>query len=54
VIDRMRVGFARLRSILSKRQRDADFDTELAVHLELLIQDSIARACLPRKPNGVR
>lgn len=41
--DQLRELLARLRSFFRKRERDEDFDAEIATHLEMLIQENLQR-----------
>jgi predicted permease len=41
--DQLRELLARMRSFLRKRERDEDFDAEIAAHLEMLIEENLQR-----------
>lgn len=43
MIDRLRELLARLQFFFRKRERDEDFDAEIATHLEMLIEENLQR-----------
>ncbi len=48
-MDSIRRGFARLLAVVRRRRKDDDFDEELAAHLQMAIDDHLARGMSPQE-----